>query len=139
MDDGNYYDLSNYYGFYYVSVSLDTFTSDIKFSIFLICQKLHLLGLFKLIRKVYSNLKLQERTQSKKKFFFLFYLRRANTYKDLLEMDGWVGVYVHVQLFKIKSIVSRDGCSDLYFHRRMKFCWFVTPHSCQQHLMYSDF
>lgn len=90
MDDGNYYDLSNYYGFYYVSVSLDTFTSDIKFSIFLICQKLHLLGLFKLIRKVYSNLKLQERTQSKKNFFFLFYLRRANTYKDLLEM-GWLG------------------------------------------------
>ena len=87
MDDGNYYGLSNYYGFYYVNVSLDTFISDVKISIFLICQKPHLLGLFKLIRKVYSNLKLQERTQSKKKNFDL---RRANTYKDPLEM-GWLG------------------------------------------------
>ena len=59
MDDGNYYGLSNYYGFYYVNVSLDTFISDVKISIFLICQKPHLLGLFKLIRKVYSKLKLQ--------------------------------------------------------------------------------
>ena len=48
-------------------------------------------------------------------------------------------VYVHVQLFKVKSVVSPEGCPDLHFHRRMKFCWFVAPDSCQQHLMSSDF
>lgn len=56
---------------------------------------------FKLIEKFIDDLKLQERTQSKKKKIDL---RWANTFKELLEMGLLGMVYVHVQLFKVSQL-----------------------------------